>query len=182
MSIREDTKDRSDIMDGKILVAYASKYGATAEIAEKIGEVLKQEGLQADVLPVKSVKNLTDYKDVVIGSAMYLGMWRREGANFLKKNEKLLTERRVWIFSTGPSGKGDPVELLKGVRVSFNVKSIIERIKPRDTAVFHGNIDEKKMNLWEKWMVKTAKGEMGDFRDWDMITGWAKGVAEAVKK
>jgi len=169
-------------MASTVLVAYASKYGATKEIAEKIGEVLKQEGLQADVLPVKSVKNLADYKDIVIGSAMYLGMWRREGANFLKKNEKLLTARRVWIFSTGPSGKGDPVELLKGARVAFNVKSIIERIKPRDTAVFHGNIDEKKVNFWEKLMVKTAKGEFGDFRDWEMITKWAKRVAEAVKR
>jgi len=169
-------------MDTKVLVAYASKYGATAEIAGKIGEALKQEGLQADVVPVKSVKNLGDYKEVVIGSAMYMGMWRREGANFLKKNEKLLAERRVWIFSTGPSGKGDPVELLKGVRVPINVKPIIERIKPRDTAVFHGNLNEKKMNFLEKWVVKRVGGGFGDFRDWDMITKWAKGIAEAVKK
>jgi menaquinone-dependent protoporphyrinogen oxidase len=42
-------------MDGKILVTYATKYGATKEIAEKIDEVLRQAGLQADVLPVDSI-------------------------------------------------------------------------------------------------------------------------------
>ena len=169
-------------MELKVLVAYASKYGATAEIAGKIGETLKAEGLRVDVLPIKEARNLTDYKDLVIGSAMYLGMWRREAVNFLKKNEKLLSERRVWIFSTGPSGKGDPVQLLKGVVVPFGVKPVIDRIKPRETVVFHGNLDEKKMNLWEKWMVKTAKGEFGDFRDWEAITKWAKEIAEVLKK
>jgi menaquinone-dependent protoporphyrinogen oxidase len=76
--------------------------------------VFKQEGLQADILPVKSVKNPADYKNVVIGVAMYMGMWRKDAVNFLKTNEKLLAERKVWIFATGPSGKGDPKELLKG--------------------------------------------------------------------
>lgn len=168
-------------MEKKVLIAYASKYGATKEIAEKVGEVLKQEGIPTDVLSVKKVKNPADYKDIVIGCAMYIGMWRKEGANFLKNNEKLLTERRVWIFSTGPSGKGDPVKLLKGERAGFNVKSIIERIKPRDTAVFHGYLNEKKMNFIEKWVVKRVGGGFGDFRDWDMITGWAKKVAQEMK-
>jgi menaquinone-dependent protoporphyrinogen oxidase len=82
-------------MDTIVLVAYASKYGTTAEIAEKIGQVLKQEGLQTDILPVKNVKNLSEYKAVVIGSAIYIGQWRKDAANFLKTNEKLLTERPV---------------------------------------------------------------------------------------
>jgi menaquinone-dependent protoporphyrinogen oxidase len=168
-------------MANTVLITYSSKYGATAEIAEKIGEVLKQEGLQADVVPVKSVKNLADYKEVIIGSAMYIGMWRREAVNFLKKNEKLLAERRVWIFSTGPSGKGDPVELLKGVTVPFGVKPIIERIKPRDTVVFHGNVNAEKMNFLERWVIKNVKSPVGDFRDWDMITKWAKEIAGEMK-
>ena len=41
-----------------ILVAYASKYGATAEIAEKIGEVLRQSSLDVSVLSVEKVLSL----------------------------------------------------------------------------------------------------------------------------
>lgn len=37
-------------MDKSILAAYGSKRGSTAEIAEKIGETLRQKGLQVDVL------------------------------------------------------------------------------------------------------------------------------------
>jgi menaquinone-dependent protoporphyrinogen oxidase len=169
-------------MENKVLVAYASKYGATKEIAEKIGEALKQEGLQADVLPVKSVKNLAEYKAVVIGSAVYIAQWRKEAANFLKANEKQLSERPVWLFSTGPAGKGDPVALLKGWRFPKGLQPVADRIKPRDIAIFHGKYDVNKMNPIEKWMIKNVKSPVGDFRDWEMITKWAKGIAEAVKK
>ena len=60
-------------MCNQILVAYATKYGATAEIAEKIGQVLRQAGLRTDVLPANRVGNLTSYKAVVLGSAVYIG-------------------------------------------------------------------------------------------------------------
>jgi menaquinone-dependent protoporphyrinogen oxidase len=169
-------------MDTKVLVAYASKYGATAEIAEKIGQALKQEGLQADVLPVKSVKNLSEYKAAVIGSAVYIGQWRKEAANFLKKNEKMLTERPVWLFSTGPAGEGDPVQLMKGWRFPKGLQPVADSIKPRDIAIFHGNVDTNKMNFFEKWMISNVKSPMGDFRDWNAITKWATDIASALKK
>jgi menaquinone-dependent protoporphyrinogen IX oxidase len=46
------------VVDKKVLVAYARKYGATAEIAEKIGQVLTQAGLEVDMLPVERVGEL----------------------------------------------------------------------------------------------------------------------------
>jgi len=64
-------------MANKVLVAYGSKYGSTAEIAEKIGHVIADEGFQVDVLSADKVKNVTDYQGVVIGSAAYIGNWRK---------------------------------------------------------------------------------------------------------
>ena len=103
-------------MDIRVLVAYATKYGATAEIAEKIGQVLRQAGLPTDVLPVADVSDLTPYKAVVLGSAVYIGKWRKEAVKFLQANEKMLAKRQVWLFSSGPTGEGDAVELLEGWR------------------------------------------------------------------
>jgi menaquinone-dependent protoporphyrinogen oxidase len=59
-------------MDIRVLVAYATKYGATAEIAEKMGQVLRQAGLQTDVLPADRVGDLAPYRAVVLGSAVYM--------------------------------------------------------------------------------------------------------------
>jgi len=169
-------------MENGVLVAYASKHGMTAEIAAKIGETLRQSGLQADVMPVKNVRDLATYKAVVLGSAVYIAMWRKEMVKFLQENEVALSERPLWVFSSGPLGEGDPLELLHGWRLPEAQRPLVERIKPRDIAVFHGAIDLKKMTIFEKWVLKRVKARTGDFRDWEAITRWAAGVSDELKK
>ena len=167
-------------MDTHILVAYATKHGATAEIAEKIGQVLRQAGLSTDVLPAQRVDDLSPYQAVILGSAIYMGQWRKEAATFLGTNEKALTERPVWLFSSGPTGEGDPIQLLKGWRLPKAQQPVADRIRPRDIAVFGGALDPKKMNLFEKWIIKNVKASLGDFRDWDAIDTWAKAISDAL--
>jgi menaquinone-dependent protoporphyrinogen oxidase len=169
-------------MDIQVLVAYATKHGATAEIAEKIGQVLRQAGLRTDVLPTDRVSDLTPYRAVVLGSAVYIGRWRKEAAGFLKANEKVLAEQLVWLFSSGPTGEGDPVELTKGWHFPKALQPIADRIRPRDIAVFHGVLNTKKLNLVEKWMIKNVKAPLGDFRDWEAITSWAMAIADVLKE
>jgi menaquinone-dependent protoporphyrinogen oxidase len=164
-----------------ILVAYATKYGATAEIAEKIGQVLRQAGLGADVLPADRVSDLSRYQGVVLGSAVYVGRWRKEASKFLEANEKTLAERPVWLFSSGPTDEGDPVELLNGWRLPTGLQPVADRIQPRDIAVFHGALDKSKLNLIEKFMIRMVKAPAGDFRDWESITAWAETIADAFK-
>src|SRR5512136_981408 len=153
-----------DKMDKQVLVVYATKYGATAEIAEKIGQVLREAGLRADVLPADRVNDLTSYQAVALGSAVYIGQWQKKAANFLKANEKALAERPVWLFSSGPTGEGDPVTLTQGWRFPQGLQPVADRIQPRDIAVFHGHANPQKMNFIEKWMIKNVKAPAGDFR------------------
>ncbi|KAA3660619.1 MAG: flavodoxin [Chloroflexi bacterium] len=166
------------MMEQKILVAYASKYGATAEIANKIGDVLRDLDLNVDVLPVKQVQDVGVYTAVILGSAVYIGQWRREAVKFLKANEGVLGKRPFFIFSSGPTGEGDPVEMQNGWQMPGKLQPIIERIQPGDIAVFHGAVDTQKLNFIEKWMLNNVKAPAGDFRDWDAITAWATTIAD----
>jgi menaquinone-dependent protoporphyrinogen oxidase len=165
----------------KILVAYATKYGSTTEIAHKIGEVLRNTGWDTDVLPVDRVRTLDLYGAVILGSAVYIGNWRKEAAKFLESNEKTLKDRPVWLFSSGPAGEGDPVELMKGWRFPSGLQPIADGIQPRDIAVFHGCVNMEKLNFLEKWMLNNVKSPVGDFRDWEAITAWATSIGEALK-
>jgi menaquinone-dependent protoporphyrinogen oxidase len=168
-------------MGNRVLVAYASKHGATAEIAERIGQVLCEEGLQADVMPAERVGNLALYDAIVLGSAVYAGQWRKEAASFLESREEALAERPVWLFSSGPTGDEDPVEAMDGWRFPEGLKPVADRIGSRDIAFFHGVLDMKKLNLAEKLVVKALKAPTGDFRDWDVITSWAEDIAAALE-
>jgi len=169
-------------MDGKVLVAYATKYGATAEIAERIGQVLRQAGLDVEVLAAERAGDVQVYKAVVLGSAVYIGQWRKQAAAFLKANEQALAGRPVWLFSSGPTGEGDPVELTQGWRFPKGLQPVADRIQPRDIAVFAGSANVEKMNFLEKFMLKNVKAPAGDFRDWEAITAWAASIAAALKE
>jgi menaquinone-dependent protoporphyrinogen oxidase len=167
-------------MSVKVLVAYATKHGATAEIAERIGEVLEQAGVSAEVRPVGQVKDLDAYGAVVLGSAVYIGRWRKEASKFVKVNENQLSRVPVWIFSSGPTGKGDPVELTQGWRLPKSLEPIIDRIKPREIVVLHGGIDPRKMKGLERWMIDKVGAAAEDSRDWKSIETWAGAIASAV--
>ncbi len=169
-------------MDKRVLVAFASKYGSTAEIAENIGEVLRRAGMPADVVPADRAKDPALYQAIVLGSAVYVGQWQKMAVDFLQTHENILARRPVWLFSSGPSGAGNPLGLVKGWRLPKSLLPAADRIRPRDIAVFHGDVNAQKLNFIEKRMIETVKVPFGDFRDWNAIGAWAAGIAEAMKK
>ena len=146
-------------MNKKTLVIYASQYGATKEIADKIGEVLQKAGVAADVLPVDGFRDITPYKAVILGSGVYINQWNKKAVSFLQANEKALADRKVWLFSSGPTGTGDPVELLEGWNLPVALKPVAEHIKPRDITVFHGYINPARLNFIQKWVIKNIVKE-----------------------
>jgi menaquinone-dependent protoporphyrinogen oxidase len=162
-------------MGGKILIAYASKRGATAGIAERMAVVLRDGGLQVDALPVDRVGDVAGYDAVVLGSAVYFGRWRKEAASFLKANETALAVRPVWLFSSGPTGEGGA--FLKGADFPGALQPIADRIGARGTVVFWGCVDMGSLNPLEKMAMGKTSTPIGDFRDWGAIEAWAGGIA-----
>ena len=61
----------------RVLVAYGSRHGSTAEIAEAIAATLREAGLAVDCRKAGEVDSLDGYDAVVLGSAVYMRRWRR---------------------------------------------------------------------------------------------------------
>lgn len=168
-------------MNNRVLVTYATKYGATAEIAVKIGTVLRESGFQTDVVPIEQVEEVYMYRAVIMGSAIYMGQWRKEAMQFLKHKKEVLGERPTWIFSSGPTGEGDPDDLLNGWHYPEKLNDVMDVIQPQSITVFHGGLNLNKLNMLEKWIVRNVNAETGDFRDWDTIVAWATQIACELK-
>lgn len=165
-------------MGKKILVAYGSKRGSTAEIAEKIGETLRQKGLQVDVLDAGIVNDLTPYNKIILGSSVYIGLWHKNAVHFLKKNIEILEKLPVWLFICGPTGSGNPIEQMDGWFYPKSLQPIIERIHPRAITCFGGKLVLKTLNPFEKWIINKVKAPEGDFRDWQAVASWADTIRE----
>lgn len=168
------------MLDKPVLVTYATKHGATVDIAVAIAAELRAAGLTVELMPVADVKALQSYGAVVFGSAVYAGQWRKEAVAFIDEYFTDLAMLPVWIFSSGPTGEGEPTELLKGWHLPEAQAALLERIEPEEIVVFHGKIDRERLNLAERLMIRAVGAPAGDFRDWDAIRGWAAGIAQAL--
>lgn len=169
-------------MGKKILVTYDSKYGATAEIADRISTQIKQTEFDVDVLSVKKIDDIEAYNSIIIGSAVYIGQWRKAIKTFIKTEEKALSEKNVWFFSSGPTGEGEPTELTKGWKYPESLQPFFDKIKPVDIALFHGEVKLSRLNFIERFMAKKVESPIGDYRDWDAIEKWASTIVNHLKK
>ena len=106
----------------------------------------------------RRVAAIAPYRAVVLGSAVYIGGWRKAAVRFLKANEKALAQRPVWLFSSGPTGQGDPVELVKGWRFPKALQHIADRVRPREIVIFQGAVFAEKLSAIGRWMMTQRQG------------------------
>ncbi len=159
-----------------VLVAAASKHGATQEIAEAIGRALGERGLDADVAKIEEVAGLDAYEAVVLGSAVYVGNWLEPARRFVDEYGDELAERPTWLFSSGPLGDPPRPTEEKAVQVD----EIVERTRARDHRLFAGRLDKSRLSFPERAVVLAVRASDGDFRDWDEIAAWAGDIADAL--
>ncbi|HSP09124.1 MAG TPA: flavodoxin domain-containing protein [Candidatus Dormibacteraeota bacterium] len=167
-----------------ILVTYASKYGATQGIAERIAATLEAEGLTIELLPINAVKDIATYEAFVIGSAAYMGSWLKEAGEFVRSNRRTLAAMPVWLFSSGPLGTETKDQHGRDVLVASEPKEFAEfaaTIEPKDNRVFFGALDSKKLRgVHRLFSLVPASDRVlieGDFRDWKLIEAWARSIA-----
>ena len=168
-------------MGNGVLVAYASKYGATQEIAERIAKILAEKGIDCTTLPAEQAGDVATYDAVVAGSAVYIGKMRKEMRRFLQKNEQVLKTKPLWLFASGPTKKGDDPGELDGWHRPASIKDLLDLLVPKERIVFEGAVSLEKMGGLEKWIMKRVKTPLEDARDWEKIEAWADDIATELK-
>jgi menaquinone-dependent protoporphyrinogen oxidase len=162
-------------MSRKVLVAYATKMGSTAGIAEAIGAELVRGGHQVDVREAGKVSSIEEYDVVVLGSAIYMRRWRQEAVHFLSRHRDELRDRQVWLFHSGPIGP----EKYEPQRMPGKVRRLAHHIGATPAMTFAGRLEPETAKGF--LAERMARGDLaGDSRDWDQIRAWANDIDAAI--
>ncbi|HEY4752623.1 MAG TPA: flavodoxin domain-containing protein [Candidatus Limnocylindrales bacterium] len=173
----------------RVLIAYATRHGATAGIAERIADRLRADGLDADAREAREVREAAAYDAFVVGGAAYMFHWLGDATAFVDHHRELLAGAPTWLFSSGPIGTD---------RVDKNGRDVLETTVPREFArlrslvhprgerIFFGALDPdaKPVGLAERMVRAMPAGraalQKGDFRDWPAIDAWADEIAASL--
>jgi menaquinone-dependent protoporphyrinogen oxidase len=156
-----------------VLVAYASRHEATAEIAAVIAGELDAAGCVATVSEARHVAGLTDIDAAIVGSALYVGRWDESALDLLRHERAALATIPTWLFSSGPVGEGKATAHPERLPQPADVAALAEEIGAHATT-FGGRVDadEEGFDL----QIMTSAGLAGDWRDFRRIRAWARGV------
>jgi menaquinone-dependent protoporphyrinogen oxidase len=165
-------------MGDKVLVAYGTRTGTTKSIADVIGELLCQQGAEADVVDAREVQDAASYDAIVVGSAIRAGNLMPEVVEFVEANQGALSEKPLAAFVVCATLKEDTEENREQVRAYLDpIRALVE---PAAEGCFAGAIDRSKLSLPMRLMMKAMKAEDGDWRDWDAVRAWAAQLPSAL--
>lgn len=159
----------------RVLVAYASRNGSTAEIAEAIGRELRLIGIDDQVLSVEEVEDVLRYDAVILGSAVYAWSWEKSALRFVQENAGILKKKPVWLFSSGPLDWSAATGDVKPVR---SARKVAATLGARGHTTFGGKLPEETKGFLAKYAKKEAS--RGDFRDFNQIRQWTDDIGKSI--
>lgn len=169
-------------MNTSILVAYATRYGSTQEVAEAVAGALREGGLEVAIQQMREVRSLEGYGAVVLGAPLYIGHWHKDAHQFLAQHRAALTQRPVAIFALGPAATGDEQEW-QGSRANLDQElATIPWLTPVAVELFGGKYEPAKLSFSHKLLAALPASPLhglppSDLRDWTAIRAWANNLA-----
>jgi menaquinone-dependent protoporphyrinogen oxidase len=167
-------------MADSVLVAYATRYGATQEVAEVVAATLREQGLAVDLQPARKVQTLEGYAAVVLGAPLYIGSWQKDARSFLKRHHAALIQRPLALFTLGPTE--DKEEDWKEVRGQLDQQlAKYPWLTPVACELFGGKLDPAQLRFPDSLLTKLPASPLhdmpaSDIRDWAAIRAWAAGL------
>ena len=155
-----------------VLVAYATRFGSTQEVAGSIAATLRRVGLEVDLHPMGDVRSVDHYDAVVLGAAIYSAQWHPEAHRFLSQHREALAQRPVGVFTLGPLSTSAAAKR-NSRRQLDNELTKYPWFKPVAIEIFAGKYDPSKpgLNVFERFLPAR------DYRNWDAIRAWANALA-----
>ncbi|MFO7794722.1 MAG: flavodoxin domain-containing protein [Promethearchaeati archaeon] len=175
----------------RVLLLYGTRYGSTAEISNKIKEILIKNDIEVEVInlddvKIKNLPPIEDFNGILIGSGIKINKMTKSVRKFLSKfADTLMKEKNTLGIFISCLMANNPEDRPKA-RNDY-IKKVLEEngIEVAMLEAFGGVLDlTENSNLGgfsKKMMEKMAEddpnltpGTKNDGRDWDLITKFAE--------
>jgi len=143
----------------QVLVAYGSKRGGTAGVAEMIGEELESMGVRSSVVSAREVRSLEGFDAVVLAGALYAYRWHPDARRFARRFASALRERAVWLVSSGPLDDSAVTKEIPPVR---QVASAMSATGARGHFTVGGRLEPDAKGFPASAMAKKSAGDWWD--------------------
>jgi len=168
-------------MAASVLIAYATRGGSTAEVAQAIGATFHEVGLASEILSVGEVKSLAGKTTVILGAPLYVGRFPKEFYRFLAAHRAVLGSTRCWCFVLGPT-RSEPADFEAARNQASKQLLRYGWFHPVDVHIFGGRWNAQGLPFPFSLALHLpgnplAKVPMSDIRDWSAIHDWTMGVA-----
>lgn len=167
-------------MTDTILVAYATRYGSTAEVAEAVGDELRKAGAEVDVQPIDDIQGLSRYQAVIIGSPIYMGKWLPEAQVFVERHQQHLRGIPVAYFAVGLTVAGGTPDAIRKAEASMGQVRML--VNPVDIGIFPGRLESSRLSVADRAITKLIRAKTGDFRDWEAVRAWAQALRPKIAR
>jgi len=168
------------MMEPRVLVAYATRAGSTAELAEWMAGVLRDGGLRVDVYPARELAEVEPYDAVVLVAALYIGRLHRDARRFLARHRRRLERLPVALLVPGPVDKNE--KDWAGARSQLAKETMrLPWLTPVAAHIVGGVFDPKRLGFPVNLVPALRKMPPKDGRDWDAIRAAANDIAKKLQ-
>ena len=169
----------------ELLIAYTSRGGSTAEVAEAIGVSLREAGIMVEVQPMGQVESLLGWKALILGVPLYMGGFPGEFHKFFARHREALDVLHPWFFVLGPI-QNVPKDFEAARTQAEKQLKRYPWFRPAEIRIFGGKWDPMTMPFPFSLLLKLPANPMrkipaSDIRDWAAIREWAQTIARQVK-
>ncbi len=162
-------------MRDSILVAFATSYGSTEQVAEVVVETLRQGGMQVDLQPAGKVRMLEGYRAVVLGAPLYMFHWHKDALGFLSRYRNTLLQKPLAIFALGPINNVE--KEFQEARAQLDKElAKFPWLKPVAIEIVGGKLEPAKFRFPYNMIPAMRNMPASDIRDWDAIRAWASSL------
>jgi menaquinone-dependent protoporphyrinogen oxidase len=160
-----------------VLVAYATRYGSTQQVAEIVADALRQSGHQVDLQPMREITSLDRYDAIVLGAAIYNAKWHADAHEFLAQYQEILKQRPVAIFSLGPTTR-NPAAKKRSLSQLDKDLDKYAWLKPVALEMFVGRYDLSKLGLGAVGRLIS----LSDQSDPNVVRAWANALPAQLER